>query len=139
LLGRTEVRSNGHEKDSILADTMEAVIGALYLEGGLAPVERFAREIFADALSPEAPRVERDPKSRLNEWVMAAFGMVPTYRTLADTGIAEDEARYTVEVRIREDPVAQGVARSKQEAEQRAAAVAYESREKLEASGSSHE
>ena len=139
LLGRTEVRSKGHEKHSILADAMEAVIGAIYLDGGVAPVENFARAVFGDALAPEAPRVERDPKSRLNEWVMATFGVVPTYRILADTEIAEDEARYSVEVRIREHPAAQGVARSKQEAEQRAAAVAYENREQLTRTGAADE
>ncbi len=138
LLGRTEVRSSGHEKDTILADAVEAVIGALYLDGGVAPVESFARAFFADALAAEAPRVGLDPKTRFQEWVMATFGVFPSYRTIDDTGIEGDEARFTVEVRIRERPVAQGVARSKREAERGAAVVAYENREQL-AAGSSGE
>ena len=139
LLGHTEIRSKGHEKQGILADAMEAVIGAMYLDGGVAPVETFARVVFADALTPEARPVERDPKTLLNEWVMATFGEFPTYRTLEDTEIDEDESRYKVEVRIREAPVAQGLGRSKKEAEQRAAAAAYEDRDGLEGPASSGE
>lgn len=131
LLGRTEEFSNGRGKDSILADAMEAVIGALYLDGGVEPVERFAQSFFAEALSPEAPRVGLDPKTRFQEWVMQTFGVFPGYRTIGDTGIEGDELRFTVEVRIREVAVAEGVARSKREAERHAAAVAYERREKI--------
>ena len=62
---------------------------------------------------------------------MAMFGVFPSYRTTADTGIEGDEMRFTVEVRVREETVTSGVARSKREAERRAAATAYELREQL--------
>ena len=131
LLGRTEELSNGREKDSILADAMEAVIGALYLDGGVEPVERFARSFFAEALSPSAPRVGLDPKTLFQEWAMQTFGVFPGYRTIGDTRVEGDELRFTVEARVREVVVSQGVARSKREAERRAATVAYERREAI--------
>ena len=131
LLGRTEELSNGRQKDNILADAMEAVLGALYLDGGVEPVERFAHSFFAEALSPSAPRVGLDPKTRFQEWAMETFGVFPGYRTIGDTGFEGDELRFTVEARIREVAVSQGVARSKREAERQAAAVAYARREEI--------
>lgn len=139
LLGRTELRSAGREKDTILADAMEAVIGALYLDGGVEPVEDFARSFFAEALAEEAPRVGLDPKTRFQEWAMATFGVFPRYRTTRDTGVEGDEGRFTVEAMIRERPVAEGVARSKRTAERRAAAAAYEQRERLAEAAATHE
>jgi len=130
-LGRTEELSSGRDKDSILADAMEAVIGAVYLDGGVPPVERFARSFFAEALSPGAPRVGLDPKTRFQEWSMQTFGVFPGYRTVGDTGIEGDEVRFTVELRIRDIAVSRGVARSKREAERQAAEAAYERREEI--------
>ncbi len=131
-LGRTEIRSGGREKDSILADGMEAVLGALYIDGGLDPVERFARRHFAEALSAEAKPVARDPKTRFQEWVMSTFGVFPTYRVVADSEVEGDKDRFTSEVYIHDRSIATGVGRSKREAERRAARRAYEMREEVE-------
>ena len=130
-LGRTELRSAGNDKDTILADAMEAVLAAMYLDGGIEPVEHFCRTHFAEALVAEAPRVALDPKTGFQEWVMTQFGVFPTYRTTDDSGIEGDEDRFTVELLIRGEPVGRGTARSKREAERRAAAVAHEAREEL--------
>lgn len=131
-LGRTEVRSAGREKDTILADAMEAVVGALYLDGGVEPVERFVARVFADAFAAEAPRVDLDPKTRFQEWVMETFGVFPSYRTVDDTGVEGDDGRFTAELFIADQPVARGTARSKREAERRAAREAHARREGLD-------
>lgn len=132
-LGRTEQRSEGHAKDTILADAMEAVLGALYLDGGIEPVERFARRVFADALAAGAPPVALDPKTRFQEWVMSSHGVFPTYRVVEDSGVEGDEERFTSEALIGDLPVARGIGRSKRLAERRAATVAYEKRDDIEA------
>ena len=55
LLGRTEVQSQGSGKATIVGNAMEAIVGALYLDGGLAPVRTLALQLFGEALLPEAP------------------------------------------------------------------------------------
>jgi ribonuclease-3 len=132
LLGRTELRSDGRSKDTILADAMEAVLGALYLDAGIEPVESFARRVFAKSLAAEAPRVDLDPKTRFQEWAMERFGVFPTYRTVGDTGIEGDEERFTCEAMIGHRSVATGVGRSKRDAERCAAAEAYAMHEEIE-------
>jgi dsRNA-specific ribonuclease len=62
---------------------------------------------------------------------MAEFGVFPTYRTVNDTGLEGDDARFTVDLLIREQTVASGTARSKREAERRAASAAHAERERL--------
>jgi len=123
-LGRTERRGEGAAKDSILADAMEAVIGALYLDGGLEPVEALARRVFAEALAAGAPRVGRDPKTALQERVMALRGVFPGYRLLADSGVEGDEERFRAEVRVEDEAWGSGAGRSKRRAERAAAEAA---------------
>jgi len=120
-LGTTERQSEGHEKDSILADAMEALLGALYLDGGLEPVRRLVEREFAGVL--DAP-VDRDPKTRFQELVMARFGEFPTYALETDTGVEGDEARFTVRAMVRGEAWASGTGRSKRAAEFAAAARA---------------
>jgi len=120
-LGRTEVRSGGSEKDSILANVFEAVIGALYLDGGLAPVQAYVAAWFTgDAVHTLAA----DAKTSFQEWAHAALRATPSYHTLADSGIEDDEKRFTVEVRVSEEPWGTGTGRSKRLAERAAAASA---------------
>jgi ribonuclease-3 len=119
-LGRTEVRSGGSEKDSILANVFEAVIGALYLDGGLAPVQAYVAGWFTGDAEDS---LAADAKTSFQEWAHAALRATPSYHTLADSGIEDDEQRFTVEVRVAGEPWGEGTGRSKRLAE-RAAAVA---------------
>jgi ribonuclease-3 len=121
-LGRTERQSHGHEKESILADAMEAVIGALYLDAGLDGVRAFAERVFAGRLR-DVP-VERDPKTRFQELMMARVGEFPRYSLIHDSGIEGDVERFTVEARISDETWSQGRGRTKQAAEFSAAAQA---------------
>lgn len=123
-LGRTEARSGGAEKNRILANLFEAVLGALYLDGGLAPVEQLARRLFADALVTGSPPLPRDPKTGFQEWAHAARQPTPRYRTLRDSGVENDEERFEVEVRLGEEIWGRGCGRTKRHAERAAAEAA---------------
>jgi len=130
-LGRTEVQSEGQAKDSILADATEAVMAALYLDGGLEVVKEFARRVFSDALDPGAPRVIRDPKTRLQEWAMAEFGEFPSYQIAGDSGIEGHERRFTVSLSVQGEEWARASGRSKRVAERAAAEQAFVQREEI--------
>ena len=123
-LGRTEMRSGGCEKDSILANCFEALIGAIYLDGGLAPVEDFVRRVYGAALERDAVRQRRDVKTEFQEWAHARFQRTPRYKTVGDSGSDGDEARFAVEVSVDADVWGRGVGRSKRLAERAAAAEA---------------
>jgi len=123
-LGRTERQSGGHDKGSILADAMEAIIGAIYLDSGLPAVTRLIERFFHEALAADAPAVERDPKTELQERVMEREGEFPSYRLLRDSEIEGDDVRFTVEVTLRDRGLAQGIGRTKRAAERKAAAAA---------------
>jgi len=127
-LGRTEESSGGHDKPSILENTVEALIGAMYLDGGLEPVARFVRRFFAEALAADAVRVERDPKTALQETLMAAEGELPSYRVVHDSEVEGDDERFTIEVISKGAALAEGVGRTKRAAEKCAAQVALERR-----------
>jgi ribonuclease-3 len=123
-LGQTEQRSEGGSKSSILSDAMEAVLGAMYLDGGLDPVVTLAHRAFAAAFEKDAPRVGRDPKTRLQEQVMSRFGEFPTYQAVRDSRIEGDPERFTVEVKVCGASWARGAGRSKRAAERAAAEAA---------------
>jgi len=124
-LGRTE-RKGGSEKDSILANVFEAVIGAMYLDAGLEPVVALARGLFAPALEPDSDAFAADPKTRFQEWTHAELRKTPRYVAIEDTGIENDEARFTVEARIEGDVWGRGCGRTKRAAERAAAETALE-------------
>jgi ribonuclease-3 len=134
-LGKTERSSEGAAKSSILADAAEAVMGAMYLDGGLAPVTRLARLRFAPALAPDAPAPRRDPKTHLQERVMALVGEFPTYELVADSGVEGDEQRFRVRVRVGNECWGEGIGRSKRRAEKEAARAALPHAEALSGSG----
>lgn len=127
-LGRTEESSGGREKASILENAMEAILGAVYLDAGLEPIERFVRRFFADAVAADAIRVERDPKTELQETLMAALGEFPSYTLVCDSGIEGDEERFTVAVISQGTALAEGVGRTKRRAERAAARRALDER-----------
>ncbi len=125
-LGRTEQQSGGKDKPSILADTMEAIIGAIFLDRGLDAAAALIEKTFGDALTADAPVVRRDPKTEFQECVMAVEGEFPSYRVAADSQIEGDEMRFTVEVFVRDRALARGIGRTKRAAERLAAKNALE-------------
>lgn len=126
-LGRTERRSDGANKPSILENAFEAIVGAIYLDGGLASASAFIERVFAEDLRVERAPVQRDPKTALQERLMADAGAFPTYRMSKDSEIDGDDSRFTFEVVFAGDCLGQGTGRTKRAAEREAATRALES------------
>ncbi|MBI4183796.1 MAG: ribonuclease III [Proteobacteria bacterium] len=97
-LSRGEEESGGRSNPALLADACEAVIGALYLDGGLEAAARFVRGHWRPLLA-EAPTPPRDAKTALQEWAQARGLALPTYRLVAAEG-PPHEPRFTVEVAL---------------------------------------
>ncbi len=122
-LGRGEDLSGGREKESILADTIEAILGAVYLDGGFAEVQRIILDLLADRIEAAiAEPGEADHKSRLQEATVSLGRGVPRYEV---TGRGPDHARrYRATVYVADQHLGSGEGRSKKDAEQEAARVA---------------
>ena len=129
LLGRTERRSAGEEKDRVLANCLEAVIGAVFLDGGFDAATQLVRRSFASAIEQGGASGARDPKTELQEWAHAKFRATPGYETVADSGTDDDAQRFTVEVRIEGETWGRGSGRSKRSAERAAAQAALARRD----------
>jgi ribonuclease-3 len=123
-LGRTELRTAGETKGSILANSMEAILGAMYLDGGIEPVKRLAARSFHSAFEPGAPRVGRDPKTEFQEWIVAKVGEFPRYEMISDSELEGDEGRFACRVIVEQEVWGEGVGRTKRAAERAAAAAA---------------
>jgi ribonuclease III len=124
LLGRGEELSGGRDKASILADAMEAVLGAVYLDQGLRGTRALIRRLFWPRMEAYARgEGDRDFKTSLQELAAQDLGRLPEYRVRERGPDHQKEFTATVFVAGRE--LGQGVGRSKKEAEQRAAREAY--------------
>ncbi|MGH9296036.1 MAG: ribonuclease III family protein, partial [Acidimicrobiales bacterium] len=123
LLGRGEESSGGRRKASILADTLEALIGAVYLSDGVAGAVHFVLGLVTDRITEVAAEARLgDPKNRLQE-LSASLGLgAPVYR-LSERGPDHDK-RFSAEVALGERRLGGGAGRSKKEAEREAAAEA---------------
>jgi len=124
LLSKGESKDTGRARDVILADAFEAIIGALYLDGGYANAERFiAQNLYGKIDAVIANRAYQDAKSRFQELAQEKKGITPNYQTLSEVGPDHDK-RFTVGVFIGDSEIARGEGQSKQEAEQSAAQAA---------------
>ena len=120
-MGQGEDHSGGRSRRSNLANALEALIGAAYLDGGM----RAAKKIFDNVIVPHVHANEEDiqaenPKGRLQELAQAQWKKGPAYRVISSEGPPHD-TRFTVEVKIDDGSIATATGRSKQEAESRAA------------------
>ncbi|MEX0658672.1 MAG: ribonuclease III [Egibacteraceae bacterium] len=123
-LGHGEEQSGGRDKDSILADTIESLIGAVYLEGGMEAATSLVDRLFADLLDHlVAWQGSLDFKTSLQELTASELSALPVYR-LAEEG-PDHAKRFTAEVEIEGAVLGRGRGRSKKEAEQGAAEEAY--------------
>ena len=124
-LGPGEMKSGGHRRDSILADALEAVVGAIYLDAGLDACRKVAMPWFAPLIAalPPPNKIGKDAKTALQEWLQARGRGLPSYQLLAESG--EEHARhFEVACRI-ESPLRQtrGEGASRRAAEQQAASA----------------
>ncbi len=104
LLGSGELKSGGHRRESILADTVEAIIGAMYLDAGMDVVRERVLSWYAtrlDGLTLEDPI--KDPKTRLQEYQQGNHSSLPKYKVLSVEGPTNEQV-FTVECRIPEYP-----------------------------------
>lgn len=124
-LGRGEEVGGGRSRPSILADAVEALIAAIYLDGGIQAVQKVIREAILPLLLRYAGS-GFDYKTALQEFVQRKSGQVLTYHLLEETG-PDHNKQFTVEVRLNGVPMGTGTGRTKKQAEQQAARQAYES------------
>ena len=130
ILGRGEEKTGGRRKQALIADCYEALIAAIYLDGGIEPAREFIERQF-EGLIDEARRTgaeaafTEDYKSALQEWLQSHERGLPVYRLVAEVGPAH-KRRFDVEVLVNGEPVARAEGRSKKEAAQAAAKDALE-------------
>jgi ribonuclease III len=145
-LSRGEDRSGLRRKSTVLSNSMEAVIGAVFLDGGLEPVRAFARQyVMGDAVEQLAKELRSGAalgnyKSALQEYLQAARAGTPIYKVKSESG-PDHRKRFLIEVRLKPaggepgKPLARGMGSTKKHAEQDAARRALERLELAEANG----
>lgn len=123
-LSKGEEVSGGRENPQILANTFEAVLGAIFLDLGIAAASKFVHStlipLFLEEIKKGAPR---DPKSELQEIVQSRFQVSPRYKILSSLG-PDHAKRFTVGVFVKEKQVGEGDGSNKQQAEEEAAKLA---------------
>lgn len=125
-LGRGEEAGGGRERQSILADAMEAVFAAVYLDGGIEAVRELILRVLLNQAADSQER--KDYKTTLQEVVQRRSGQVLTYHMISQSG-PDHNKTFLFEVRLNEESVGRGTGRSKKEAEQAAAKDALEKME----------
>ena len=124
LLGRGEEKTGGRRKRSLIADAFEAVVGAIYLDGGYQAAATFLERAFRPLLErlrrDGATVGKRDHKSALQEWLQARAQPLPEYRLASTTG-PDHRKEFAVDVLVGDRRVATGSGQSKKEAEREAA------------------
>ncbi|MCA0997479.1 MULTISPECIES: ribonuclease III [Roseobacteraceae] len=120
-LGRSEMMSGGRRKQALLGDAMEAVIAAVYLDGGFEVAREMILRLWGDRVST-VQQDARDPKTSLQEWAQARGMTPPAYVETSRSG-PDHAPVFTIEVRLTSGQSAQATAGSKRKAEQEAAAT----------------
>ena len=126
-LGDGELKSGGARRPSILADSVEAVVGAVFLDGGFEPARRVVRTLLGDVLDTIDPATSgKDPKTLLQEYLQGRRLSLPQYAVVATRGEAHEQ-QFQVECAIPELGIRSlGEGASRRGAEQEAARQAYE-------------
>jgi ribonuclease-3 len=123
-LGEGEVRSGGHKRPSILADALEALIGAVYLDAGYPAAQALVQRLFQDvAINPQMQASAKDAKTELQEWLQGRKMKLPLYRVVATLGAAHKQT-FDVECEVAELGLTErGIGGSRRAGEQAAAAA----------------
>lgn len=123
-LGEGETRSGGSKRPSILADALEALIGAVHLDSGYVVAEALVHRLFKDVeINPAIAAASKDPKTELQEWLQGRKMKLPQYRVAATLGAAHKQT-FEVECEIEElKAVERGIGASRRAGEQAAAAA----------------
>lgn len=123
-LGEGEVRSGGSRRPSILADVLEALIGAVYLDAGYGAAQALVHRLFQDVeINPQMQASAKDAKTELQEWLQARKLRLPLYRVVGTLGAAHRQT-FDVECEVSDLNLAErGIGNSRRAGEQAAAAV----------------
>ena len=123
-LGEGEARSGGQNRPSILADALEAVIGAVYLDAGFVAAQSLVHRLFkAVEVNPQMEAIGKDPKTELQEWLQGRKMKLPSYRVVGTLGAAHKQT-FDVECEINELNFSErGIGGSRRAGEQAAAAA----------------
>jgi len=126
-LGEGELKSAGWRRPSILADTFESMIGAIYLDGGIEPTHQFVLRFFETQLNEIDPKlIQKDPKTLLQELLQSKKSDLPIYTVVSIEGEAHSQT-FTIECYIKKSNIkTQGVGNSRRIAEQEAASKAFQ-------------
>jgi ribonuclease-3 len=130
LLSKGEARDTGRARSVILANAVEAVIGAIYMDQGYNAAANFISDQVLQVIDIDEIVQKRawiDAKSRFQEMAQEKDGITPSYKTLKETGPDHDK-KFTLGVFLKDVQIASGTGQSKQEAEQKAAEKALEVR-----------
>ena len=120
-MGGGELKSGGYRRESILADTLEALVAAVYLDGGWDSCQKLVRDLFADAFDAVDLSASKDAKTRLQEWLQGRGLPLPEY-LLVDTVGKDHDKTFRVACRIGDAQLmAEAEGRSRKSAEQAAA------------------
>jgi len=127
FLGEGELKSGGFRRPSILADALEAIIGAIYLDGGLFETQKILDVLYAPIIAKLEPKkLSKDPKTQLQEYLQGRKLALPKYTIVATEGEAHEQ-HFKVECMISELGIkVLGEGASRRKAEQEAARMAYE-------------
>lgn len=119
-LSKGEEDGGGRKNPSLLADTVEAIIGALYLDQGISKVEEFIRQNLVNEIPDKVAKPLKDPKSRFQEYIQAKGLPAPRYKVLKESG-PDHERNFVVQVLVEGKVMGEGAGKSKGQAEQEAA------------------
>ena len=125
LLGKGEEMTNGRKKSSILANTVEALLGALYLDAGYDKTKDIIYTLFLPQIKGiRAKTVNYDYKSMLQEHTQEFYKSLPEYLLVEEKGLAHDKT-FKVALLLDGEEISKGIGKSKKEAEQEAAREAF--------------
>ncbi|MBT9539776.1 MAG: ribonuclease III [Thiobacillus sp.] len=130
-LGEGELKSGGFRRPSILADALESLFGAIFLEAGFDEAARVVRHLFDPLLAQIDPKASgKDPKTQLQEWLQSHRQPLPEYRLISTEGEAHDQNFIVECVLGKPARITRGVGKSRRAAEQEAARLACDALQK---------
>lgn len=120
FLSKGEEEMGGRKNTSLLANTIEAIIGSLFLDGGIPKPEKFITDHLLSTIDETLTQPLKDPKSRLQEIVQAQGFPAPRYEVVGEEG-PDHNKEFTIQVLVDGKPIANGMGKNKSEAAQKAA------------------
>ncbi len=132
LLGKGEENTGGRERESNISGTFEAVIGAIFIDGGYRRVSKIIATLLKNCLNGDE-EIFKDYKTKLQEVAQRKFKKVPKYKVVLEEGPPHDK-NFHIEVRLGRKSFGKGVGRNKKQAEQEAAKQGLESMERFKKS-----